>query len=288
MCRGEMVPRKRQEREKVLDDLYRPAVAQHPVGLRVAALPLVPCRDGLQARALGRGQPADSEDAHLLAKKVDDAWAFVLHKIGVVLSHEAIRFVGHFSSSSSFGVWVFRVEALAGVDFHESGLCRFLDAENGYNFVFHNKVLMPPGVDRESVVAAAGFPKEERPFVFVLASVRCRKAYVFKVPHKSKSSCPCLRLIVCLSCPPPSGSSICTKVPLLFVLRSLGLSGLRPLLATTIEFLIFHHENQPLKTLPMRQVGSKTHSLAVLGGGSICLLFLFIIGCFFFILKNHR
>ena len=83
--------------------------------------------------------------------------------------------------------------------------------------------------------------------------------------------------------PPCTTSRRCTKVPLLFVLRSPGLSGLRPLLATTIEFFIFHHENQPLKTLPMCQVGSKTYSLAVVGGGSICLLFLLIIGCNFFI-----
>ena len=42
---------------------------------------------------------------------------------------------------------------------------------------------MPPRVDRECVVAAAGFPEEERSFVCVLASVRCSKAYLLKVPH---------------------------------------------------------------------------------------------------------
>lgn len=170
----------------MLDYFHSPSISEHSVFLRVAALPLVPFGDGLQARAFGRCQPADAEDAHLLAKKVDDAWAFVLHKIGVVLCHEAIRFVGHFSSSSSFGVRVFRVEALAWVDFHESGLCRFLDAENGYNLVFHDKVLVPPGVDRESVVAGAGFPEKIWAFVCVLAAVRCGKAYLFKVLHKSK------------------------------------------------------------------------------------------------------
>ena len=198
--------------EKVLDYLHRPAVAQHAICLRVAALPLVPCRDGLQARALGRGQPADAEDAHLLAEKVDDARPFVPHEVGVFFRHEAVRFVGHFSSSSSFGVWVFRIEALAWVDFNESGLCRFLDAENRYNFVFHDKVLMPPGVDRERVVAAAGSPEEERTFVRVLASVRCRKAYLLKVPHIPKAIYlfsavllqPCLSLLssILFSAPP--------------------------------------------------------------------------------------
>ena len=170
----------------MLDDLYRPAVAKNTIPLGVAhPFPVIPFGDGLQPSALGRRESADAEDSHLLPEKVDDARPFVLHKVGVSFRHEAVRFGGHFYSSSSFGVRVFRVEALAWVDFHESGLRRFLDAENGYNFVFHDKVL------------------------------------------------------------------------LLFVFLSLGLFGLRPLLATTIEFFINQNVYKSVGVCSVSILGSK-------------------------------
>lgn len=62
---------------------------------------------------------------------------------------------------------------------------------------------MLPRVDRECVVAAAGFPEEIGAFVCVLASVRCRESYAFNIPHTPKSSCPSPRLIDCSSCLTP-------------------------------------------------------------------------------------
>ena len=49
------------KRQYVPDDLYRPAVAEHPVLLRVGAFPPVPLRDCLQPRALGGREAAYAE-----------------------------------------------------------------------------------------------------------------------------------------------------------------------------------------------------------------------------------